>query len=119
MPIRLGPRLNNRAQERATPSIAEQETLDSPQQAPPAIDAKTAFEPPYLSLREAAEWLCVSLSTIKRMVARGTLSTVRIGERNKVPANVLEAYVARDVLIPGQHQQDVDHTQNRTDASNT
>ena len=119
MPIRLGPKLNHRARERAAPSIAEQGTLDSPQQAPSAIDAKTVFEPPYLSLREAAEWLCISLSTIKRMVARGTLSTVRIGERNKVPANVLEAYVARDVLIPSQQQQDVDNALNCTGSSNT
>jgi excisionase family DNA binding protein len=58
--------------------------------------------PPFLSLREAADWLCVSISTLKRLIAKGDLSTVRVGARRKIPANVLEAYVARDILLPCQ-----------------
>jgi excisionase family DNA binding protein len=58
--------------------------------------------PPFLSLREAAEWLCVSLPTLKRTIAKGDLSTVRVGARRKVPANYLATYVAKDILLPEQ-----------------
>lgn len=119
MRIRFAPKLRRGSHEQATPHVVAQDTSDTDQPAPSRTEDKSIFEPPYLSLREAAEWLCVSLSTIKRMVARGTLSTVRIGERKKVPANVLEAYVARDILIPNQQLQDVDNTLNRTGLSNT
>jgi excisionase family DNA binding protein len=57
-------------------------------------------EPPFLSLREAADWLCVSLSTMNRMIAKGDLATIRVGNRRKVPASYLAAYVAKDVLLP-------------------
>jgi excisionase family DNA binding protein len=56
--------------------------------------------PPFLSFREAAEWLCVSLSTLKRMVTKGNFDTVQVGKRRKIPANYLAAYVGRDLLIP-------------------
>jgi excisionase family DNA binding protein len=55
---------------------------------------------PFLSLREAAEWLCVSRSTLKRLVARGELITIRIGKRPKISADCLAAYVTRDILLP-------------------
>ena len=42
------------------------------------IDAEVPT-PPFLSLREAADWLCVSSSTLKRMIAQGLLPTIRIG----------------------------------------
>jgi len=57
-------------------------------------------EPPFLSLREAADWLCVSLSTLKRMVARGELLAIRVGKHRKIPASSLAAYVGKDLLIP-------------------
>ena len=56
--------------------------------------------PPFLSLREAADWLCVSLSTLKRLIGKGALETLRVGGRRKIPASVLAAYVARDILLP-------------------
>ena len=55
---------------------------------------------PFLSLREAAEWLCVSRSTLKRMIGRGELTTVLVGKRHKVPADCLSTYVTRDILLP-------------------
>jgi excisionase family DNA binding protein len=58
--------------------------------------------PPFLSLREAADWLCVSRPTLNRIVAKGDLATVRVGRRRKVPAGYLAAYVARDILLPEQ-----------------
>jgi excisionase family DNA binding protein len=58
--------------------------------------------PPFLSLREAADWLCVSISTLKRLIAKGDLLTIRVGARRKIPASALEAYVARDILLPSQ-----------------
>jgi excisionase family DNA binding protein len=63
---------------------------------------KDQHTPPFLSLREAADWLCVSLSTLKRLIAKGELSTVRIGARQKIPASHLAAYIAKDVLLPSQ-----------------
>jgi excisionase family DNA binding protein len=56
--------------------------------------------PPFLSLREAADWLCVSPSTLKRMVVKGELPTVRVGKRRKIPAGDLAAYVAKGILLP-------------------
>jgi excisionase family DNA binding protein len=56
--------------------------------------------PPFLSFREAADWLCVSLSTLKRMVAKGEFTAIRVGKRRKIPADYLAAYVGKDVLIP-------------------
>jgi excisionase family DNA binding protein len=58
--------------------------------------------PPFLSLREAADWLCVSISTLKRLIAKGDLSTIRVGARRKIPASALAAYVARDIILPSQ-----------------
>jgi excisionase family DNA binding protein len=57
---------------------------------------------PFLSLREAGDWLCVSLSTMNRMIAKGDLATVRVGKHRKVPASYLAAYVAKDILLPEQ-----------------
>jgi excisionase family DNA binding protein len=57
---------------------------------------------PFLSLREAADWLCVSLSTLKRTIAKGDLATVQVGKRRKLPASYLAAYVAKDILLPDQ-----------------
>ena len=66
-----------------------------------AVDSEPPA-PPFLSLREAAEWLCVSLPTLKRTIAKGDLNTIRVGKRRKVPANYLAAYVAKGILLPEQ-----------------
>ena len=58
--------------------------------------------PPFLSLREAADWLCVSLSTLKRMISKNELVTLRIGKRRKIPASYLAEYLAKDILIPSE-----------------
>jgi excisionase family DNA binding protein len=58
--------------------------------------------PPFLSLREAADWLCVSISTLKRLIAKCDLPTIRVGARRKIPADRLAAYIARDILLPSQ-----------------
>jgi excisionase family DNA binding protein len=68
---------------------------------PAAPNVSTSPAPPFLSLRAAAEWLCVSLSTLKRLVARGEFIAVRVGKRRKIPAGSLAAYVSKDLLIPG------------------
>jgi excisionase family DNA binding protein len=70
--------------------------------APPtdATNTEAFAAPPFLSFREAADWLCVSLSTLQRMIAKGDLSAIRVGKRRKIPAGCLAAYVARDILIP-------------------
>ena len=58
--------------------------------------------PPFLSLREAANWLCVSLSRVKRLLARGELASVRIGARQKIPSSELTVYISKDILLPDQ-----------------
>ena len=61
--------------------------------------------PPLLSLRDAADWLCVSLPTLKRMIANTELRAVRVGARRKAPASYLSAYVTRDILLPSDDEQ--------------
>jgi excisionase family DNA binding protein len=68
------------------------------------VQAASSPSPPFLSLRESADWLCVSISTVKRLIAKGTLGTVRVGARRKIPASFLAAHVARDILLPDQVQ---------------
>ncbi len=70
----------------------------------PSTDQEAAQQPapPFLSLTEAADWLCVSVSTLKRLIAKGDLTTIRVGARQKIPASHLEAYVAKDILLPSQ-----------------
>ena len=67
-----------------------------------ASGTEASLAPPFLSLGDAAEWLCVSRSTLKRMITKGEMSTVRVGKRRKIPAGALSAYVARDILLPDQ-----------------
>lgn len=71
-------------------------------------DADRSASPPFLSLRNAAEWLCVSVSTIKRLIAQNEVATIRIGKRQKIPASTLAAYVSRDVLLPEQVEKSQD-----------
>jgi excisionase family DNA binding protein len=50
---------------------------------------------PLLTRREVAEVLGVSVQTVARMLGRGELETVRVGERFvRIPAESLEAYLA-------------------------
>lgn len=49
--------------------------------------------PPFYGLSEAANWLGVSLATIKRLLTKGSLPHVRIGVRRKIPFSALRAYV--------------------------
>ena len=72
----------------------------SPPSQTDSATTKAPPEPPFLSIREAADWLCVSLSTLKRLIAKGELSVVRVGKRRKVPASYLAAYVGKDILLP-------------------
>jgi excisionase family DNA binding protein len=67
--------------------------------------------PPFLSLRDAADWLCVSLPTLKRMIANAELRAVRVGARRKIPASYLSAYVARDILLPSEVSDDEQENQ--------
>jgi excisionase family DNA binding protein len=80
-----------------SPQLCHTATMPTPSDA--TIPAAPP-EPPFLSFREAAEWLCVSLSTLKRMVSRGEFMTVHVGKHRKIPANYLASYVAKDVLLP-------------------
>jgi excisionase family DNA binding protein len=106
MPIRLRRRF-------PAPPMAVEDLLRLAPGEPPAAAGvvaeagdPTATEPtagpPFLSLREAADWLCVSIAMLKRLITRGELATVRIGARQKIPASYLAAYVAKDMLLPEQ-----------------
>ena len=57
-------------------------------------------------MREAADWLCVSLSTVKRLLAKGELTSVRIGARQKIPSSELIVYITKDILPPDQINKD-------------
>ena len=55
---------------------------------------------PFLNIAEAAHWLGVSVSTVKRLIRRGELVTVQIGARRKIPNTSLMSYVTRGVMFP-------------------
>ena len=105
MPIRVRhiPKAERRA-DIANPA-SEAPTRESLVKPPtPSLDQQVGQQPspPFLSLTEAADWLCVSVSTLKRLIAKGYLTTIRVGARQKIPAGHLEAYVAKDILLPSQ-----------------
>ena len=92
---------------------ARQEDIELSREAPLALSGRSIetsrsadIHPiptsPFLSLREAADWLCISMSTLKRMITTGELTAVRVGKRRKIPASVLTAYITKDVLFPTQ-----------------
>ncbi len=59
----------------------------------PSAERQANFSlPPFLGLGEAANWLGVSLSTIKRVVKRGELATLRIGARQKISLSEMRRY---------------------------
>lgn len=75
-------------------AICQQAAADAP--TPPA-----GLTPPaMLSLDEAAAWLGVSKSTVKRLLARGDLVAVRVGARRKIAADTLAAYLRRGIADP-------------------
>jgi excisionase family DNA binding protein len=84
----------------AVPPHTNGPAVSAPPGPDPAEKGAGLPAPPFLSLREAAEWLCVSLPTLKRTIAKGDLNTIRVGKRRKVPATYLAAYVAKDILLP-------------------
>src|SRR5690242_13069063 len=99
MPIRLKRNL--------TASSLEEISRLLPEESHPEVSSTAALSvvkasagpppsPPFLSLREAAGWLCVSLSTVKRLLAKGELTSVRIGARQKIPSSELTAYITKD-----------------------
>ncbi len=121
MPIRLNRMTKaSRLEEIAgrLPDTEPANTSAAPASGSPAQD-DAPFTPPFLSLREAAEWRCVSLSSVKRLLAKGELIPVRIGARRKIPASSLEAYVTRDILIPNTDLQPIDNDPSCTGVSNT
>lgn len=111
MAIRLSPKKSTRPLEELVQLIDDMPPSEPavPPSAPgaPASPSNPAntddpLSPPFLSLKEAADWLCVSVSTVKRMIQKNELTTVRVGARRKVPAGSLASYVARDVMLPNQ-----------------
>lgn len=52
-------------------------------------------EPDYLTASEAAARLGISLRTVRRRIADGSLATVRIGRAVRIPAAALDLPVAR------------------------
>jgi excisionase family DNA binding protein len=57
--------------------------------------------PPFLSLKDAAVFLGISLSTLNRLLARGELVAFRIDARRKIPADLLTTYISREVRPSG------------------
>ena len=55
---------------------------------------------PFLTIAEAAHWLGVSVSTVKRLIAKGELVAVRIGGRRKIPNTSLMSYVTSECDVP-------------------
>lgn len=103
MPRHLGPRRASSLDEISRlVSDVSPAGLATPAQDGDPTQAMSPPAPPFLSLREAADWLCVSLSTLKRLIGKGALGTLRVGGRRKIPASFLAAYVARDILLPDQ-----------------
>ena len=82
------------------PSLQADESLTQPIQAGPAWTWPTSPGSPFLSIAEAAHWLGVSVSTVKRLIRRGELITVQIGARRKIPNTSLMSYVTRGVMFP-------------------
>jgi excisionase family DNA binding protein len=105
MPIRLSRTQRATGQGEIVPPVPNAPAQDACAPAthhPVEQAAELPPAPPFLSLREAADWLCVSLPTLKRMIGNGELRAVRVGARRKVPASYLSAYVARDILLPSE-----------------
>jgi excisionase family DNA binding protein len=105
MPITLRRKPGGRAEEDNALPMPDVAAPGSPVQATAPLDGSGDEQkpaPPFLSLRESADWLCVSISTLKRLIAKGELSTIRVGARRKIPASHLAAYVSRDILLPSQ-----------------
>lgn len=51
--------------------------------------------PEYLTAREVAERLRVSVMTVHRLVERGDLRAIRVGNQLRIPRDSYEAYTAQ------------------------
>lgn len=104
MTIRLSKKIRTRSLQELLDLTPDESTLTK--STPPEPDDKgtdpTSPAPPFLSPKESAAWLCVHLSTLKRLVARVDLGTLRVGARRKIPASYLAAYVAREIMTTEQ-----------------
>jgi excisionase family DNA binding protein len=113
MPIRLNRKPATPSLEDITRLLPDESAAQASPEATSGSDPTAAGpspSPPFLSLRQTADWLCVSLSTVKRLIAKGELTSVRVGARRKIPSSQLTAYVAKDILLPDQIK-DKDHEQ--------
>jgi excisionase family DNA binding protein len=59
------------------------------------LDEKIAY-----SVEEAAQVLSLGRTTVKKLIATGQLTSVRVGRRRLIPRSELETYVNR--LVEGQ-----------------
>ena len=107
MPVQLKRNVTSSSLEEIS-RLLPAESLSEPSAAaaPTPVTPTAAPSPPFLSLREAADWLCVSLSTVKRLLAKGELTSVRIGARQKIPSSELTVYITKDILLPDQINKD-------------
>ena len=103
MPIRLKRRVRLSSLVEITRLLPDTPTSTEPESpikdCAPA-NAQPSVLSPFLSIREAAEWLCVSRSTLKRLINSGDLTTVRVGKRRKISAASLSVYVTKDIVLP-------------------
>jgi excisionase family DNA binding protein len=65
----------------------------------PRTRSTTASPGLFYSVKEAAEILCISLTTLEQLIAQGDLHIRRIGKRRLVPGKELEKLSRRDVTI--------------------
>jgi len=65
----------------------------------PRTRSTTANPGLFYSVKEAAEILCISLTTLEQLIAQGDLRIRRIGKRRLVPGKELEKLARRDVTI--------------------
>ena len=98
MPIRL-PRKPTRSLDDMLRLASEASGVQEPSAAASSVNGA---EPPLLSLKDAADWLCVSMSTLNRMLRRGDLAAIRVGAHRKIPSSYLSAYLAKNVITPSQ-----------------
>jgi excisionase family DNA binding protein len=60
----------------------------------PAVDPPAAVSRSLLTVGQAAEALGLSRSAVYTLIGSGSLGSVRIGSRRRIPAAAVDAYVA-------------------------
>ena len=93
--VMSGP-FNNPAQTSSLEEILDLE-LEAPESRACVFAQVVPPAPPFLSLKEAAVFLSVSLSTLNRLLVRGQLVAIRIGARRKIPAESLSVYLSQNI----------------------